>query len=179
MTAPRGLEQRLLGFREAFDRAFALAPATAVEMLDDLLAIRVAGDPYALRMRDLTGLVASGKIVPLPSPRPELLGVAGIRGSLVTIYSLASLLGYGADGQRTSWVALAGTPQRVGLGFDDFEGFLRVQAADVHGADPAARAGPHLGEVVRVRNVSHRIVDIPSTLAAIHAGGAGSSKESR
>jgi chemotaxis signal transduction protein len=180
VTAPSGLEQRLLGFRRAFDQAFAVAPITAVEAFEDLLAVRVAGDPYALRVREITGLVASRKIVPLPSRRPELLGVAGNRGSLVAVYSLAALLGYGADSKPASWLALAGSGEPIGLGFEEFEGFLRVRSGDVHAAHAAEGAKPHVAQVVVVGNQARRIVDIPSTLAAldVHTGVAGPLKES-
>jgi chemotaxis signal transduction protein len=180
MTARVGLEDRLLGFRRAFDQAFAVPPITRVDTFEDLLAVRVAGDPYALRVREITGLVASRRIVPLPSRRPELLGVAGNRGSLVAVYSLAALLGYGADSKPASWLALAGTGEPIGLGFEEFEGFLRVRSADVHAARAAEAERPHVAEVVVVGNQSRRVVDIPSTLATldVHAGVAGLPKES-
>ncbi len=183
MTAPSGLEQRLLDLRRAFDQAFAVAPNTTVETFEDLLAVRVAGDPYALRVREITGLVASRKIVPLPSRRPELLGIAGNRGSLVAVYSLAGLLGYGADSKPASWLALAGAHEPLGLGFEELEGFLRVRSGDVHVAHPAEGARLHVGQVVIVGNKSsqsRRVVDIPSMLATldVHAGVAGPPKES-
>jgi chemotaxis signal transduction protein len=179
MTVPFRVEERLASFRHAFDQAFAVAPITTGDTFEDMLAVRIAGDPYALRLRAITGLVASRKIVPLPSRKPELLGVAGIRGSLVAVYSVAALLGY-VDSKPTSWLALAGTSEPIGLGFEEFEGFLRVRSRDVFAAPPAEGARPHAGEVVRVENQSRRVVDIPSMLGtlAVHAGAAGSSKES-
>jgi chemotaxis signal transduction protein len=180
MTAPVGLEQRFLLFRHAFDQAFATAPITSVETFEDLLAVRVAGDPYALRVREITGLVASRKIVPLPSKRPELLGVAGNRGSLVAVYSLSALLGYGVESKPTRWLALAGASDPIGLGFEAFEGFLRVRSGDVHAARSTEGARHHVGDVVLLGNQSRRVVDIPSTLATleVRSGPAGSRKES-
>jgi chemotaxis signal transduction protein len=179
MTAPLDLEERLLGFRHAFDHAFAVAPVTTRGTFEDLLAIRVAGDPYALRVRDITGLVVSRKIVPLPSRRSELLGIAGIRGSLVAVYSLAALLGYAVDSKSTAWLALAGAPPPVGLAFEEFEGFLRVRSGDVYAAPSAEGTRPHAFEVVRVENQSRRVVDIPATLEAltVRTGVAGPSRE--
>jgi len=180
MTPPIGLEQSLLLFQRAFDEAFATAPIPTPEKFEDLLAIRVAGDPYALRVREIAGLVASRKIVPLPSRRPELLGIAGNRGSLVAVYSLAALLGYGADSKPTPWLALAGGSEPIGLGFQSFEGFMRVRSGDVHAARPAGGSRAHVEEIVIVANQSRRVVDIPTTLGAlaVHTGTAGSPKES-
>jgi chemotaxis signal transduction protein len=179
MTAPVGLEQRLRLFRQSFDAAFGAAPIATAETFDDLLAVRVAGEPYALRLGEVTGLVASRKIVPLPSKRPELLGVAGNRGRLVAVYSLAVLLGYGTDSKPPSWLVLAGS-EPVGLGFGEFEGFLRVRSGDIHTRQSGDGARPHLGEVVHLGNQSRPVVDIRSTLGAlaVHTGAAGSPKES-
>ena len=181
MTAPLGFEGTLRSFRQAFDQTFAAPPINRVETFEGLLAIRVAGDPYALRVREIRGVVASRRVVPLPSPKPELLGVAGIRGSLVAVYSLAALLGHGADGKAPSWIALAGAAEPVGLAFEGLDGFVRVRAADLSAPQPGNGARPHVGELALVQGQSRRIVDLPSTLAALeaHAGSAGSAKESR
>jgi chemotaxis signal transduction protein len=180
VTAPLGFEERLARFRREFDEAFAAPPTTTVEASEDLLAIRIAGHPYALRMREIREVVASRKIVALPSHKAELLGLAGIHGSLVAVYSLAALLGHRADSKPLSWFALAGGADPVGLAFEQFEGFLRVRAADVHATHPAETGKPPVGQVVRAQGQSRRIVDIPSTLGAleIHTGLAGPPKES-
>ena len=177
-TSPE-LDPRLLRLRDAFDQSFATAPVVDVEALEDLLAIRVADDPYALRMRVIAGLAASRKIVPLPSQSPHLLGVAGIRGSLVPVYSLAGLLGYPSASKPASWIALAGSPDAVGFGFEEFEGFLRVRSTDVHAAHVTDVARTGAGEVVRVGQQVRRVIDLPSILNTlkVRPGAAGSTKE--
>ena len=167
MTVPSGLEQRLADVRKAFDEVFATAPITTVPTFEDLLAIRIAGDPYALRVREITGLVVSRKLVPLPSRRPELLGVVGNRGSLVVVYGLAAILGYGADSKATRWLALAGGAEPIGLAFGDFEGFVRVRSADLHAASATLGVRPHAMEVVLVDNLLRPVVDIASTLTTL------------
>lgn len=180
MTAPTGLERRLLLFREAFDQSFAAAPNATVETFEDLLAIRIAGSAYALRVREISGLAVSRKIVPLPSRRPELLGVAGIRGSLVPVYSLGALLGHGVHSKLAPWLALAGASDLLALGFEEFEGFVRVSSRDVHAQQSGDGAIAHVREVVRVGKQSLRVVDVRSTLGAldVHSGAAGSTKGS-
>jgi chemotaxis signal transduction protein len=180
VTTPGGVGERLLAIQRAFDEAFAMAPRPSRGTFEDLLAVRLAGDPYALRLRDIAGLVVSRKVVPLPSGRPELLGVTGHRGSIVAVYSLAALLGYGTDSKPTPWLALAGGSEPVGLAFEELEGFLRLPSGDVHTASPGEGARPFAGEVVLVGSLLRRVVDIPSTLATleVHAGNAGLRKES-
>ncbi len=179
MTTSFHLDDRLLAFRRAFDDAFSRAPATSVEASEDSLAIRVADESYVIRVHEISGIVASRKVVPLPSRRPELVGVAGIRGSLVTVYSLAALLGFEASAGPTSWLALVGVSASVGLGFEEFEGFLRAPAADLH--TPRAEEGgrPHEAAILRAGRRALRVVDVQSVLRALDesAGAAGAEKE--
>ena len=117
MTTTPSLEETLRDLRESFDQSFAIAPVVEGDGLEDILAVRIAGDPYGLRMREIRGLVATRRVVPVPSRRPELLGVAGHRGAVVTVYSLAALLGYPVDVAPTPWLALVGESEPLGFGF--------------------------------------------------------------
>ena len=60
MTRARDLPGGADELRRAFDRSFAEAPGGAPEAdaLESLLAIRVGGDPYALRLSEIAGLFA-------------------------------------------------------------------------------------------------------------------------
>jgi chemotaxis signal transduction protein len=174
MTTTFDVEQRLLHFRRDFDQGFAAAPSAAATVFEDLLAIRVAGDPYALRVREIAGMVASRKVVYLPSRKPALLGITGIRGSVVPVYGLAALLGYGASARPAPWLALVGISVAVAFAFEEFTSFLRVESGAVHAAQRESD-GPLTASVVQMGNASLRVVDIASMLAAldIHAGTAG------
>jgi purine-binding chemotaxis protein CheW len=154
--------------RRAFDEAFARPASSAAEEGEDVLLVRVAGDPYALRARELSGLAAGRKITPVPSPRSDFLGLAGIRGVIVPVYSLVPLLGYGAPPASSRWLALAGDKDALGLALEDFGGFVRARKGDVHAAGEDA-ARPHVREVARIGAVAHPIVDIASVLAVVRA----------
>ena len=94
MTGASTTASKVAEIRNAFDHSYAIPPASQVgEQIENLLAVRVAGDPYALRVGEISSLTNSRKTVALPSPVSELLGVAGIRGGFVPVYSLAALLG--------------------------------------------------------------------------------------
>jgi chemotaxis signal transduction protein len=122
--------------RNAFDRARAVPwGAAAVERIENLLAIRVSGDAFAIRLSEISGLATDRKIVAFPSPIPELLGVAAIRGRLIPVYSLAALLGYSANAGHGRWLALCGIEEPVGLAINDFEGYVQVPLTRVYTAE--------------------------------------------
>jgi chemotaxis signal transduction protein len=141
--------------RQAFDRSFAVPPPNASEEIEDLLTIRVAGDPYAIRLRDIAGMVAVRKVVPVPAATPHLLGLLGIRGNIVPVFGLASILGYPQGPEPPRWMILCGGEQPIGLAFSDFEGHLRISRSCLH--DQVANT------VAGVRTV----IDIPPVVAAI------------
>ena len=127
----------------AFDQAFANTPKVSEDRTENLLLVRVGGDRYALRLSEMAGLARGRAVVALPSRRPELLGVCGIRGSAVCVYSLAALLGYtGATSKPAPWLILCGDKEPVGLAFDAFEGLLRTRSLQVR--DGPADTGDRL-----------------------------------
>ena len=111
-------DRRLAELRESFDRGFALPPADASRAGDAFLIVR-AGDGA---VRDLAGRASwawrvDRKIVPLPLQVPGLLGLAGLRGQLTPVFSLASLLGGGTrgGGRRRGWPSARGRRRRPRL----------------------------------------------------------------
>jgi chemotaxis signal transduction protein len=152
----------------AFDGAFAEPLRAASDDRENLLGLRAGGVSYAVRLGEIAGLLRGLTIVPVPGPLPELLGVAGLRGGVVPIYSLRVLLGYPAAAESPGWIALAGGDAGVGLGFDEFEGYLRVARSEI-AARGAEAARTHVGESVRVASALRGLVSVPSLVSAIRA----------
>jgi purine-binding chemotaxis protein CheW len=151
--------------RRAFDRSFAEAPKNTRAASVDLLLLHIAGDAYAVRLSEVASILADKRVKPLPSPVPELLGVASFRGALVPVYDLRGLLGY-APAETSRWILLARADARtvIGLAFDRFDGHLRT-THDVVAAD--GRGGEHVREVVRVGDVATPVLHIQSVVDAI------------
>jgi chemotaxis signal transduction protein len=154
--------------RQAFDGSFAAAPHGAAADEVSLLAIRVGGEPVALRVHDTAGLLVVGRIVALPSHRPELLGITGVRGAVVPVFSLARLTGR-SDADSPRWVALAGGADRIGLAFATFEGHLRVPATSIHAAAPAGPERASLSGIADVPPAPRPILDLPAIVRAVVA----------
>src|SRR5579864_6585948 len=102
------------GLRSAFDESFA-RPYAGREDPEPVIQLRVGSEVFAIRTRDIAGLVKSRKIVHSPSRIPELLGVAALWGSLIPVYDVAALLGIPAGVSGPSWLILVPGDSLIGL----------------------------------------------------------------
>jgi chemotaxis signal transduction protein len=167
-VSTESLQARLLELRESFDRSFSEPLAREVEPMLDLLAIRVGRESYALRLSEIAALEADRTITSVPSEHPELLGIAGVRGAVVAVFDLASLLDLPRpDGAR--WLVLAkGTP--LAFAFNAFDGQLRVRREAIASAE-AGQVGP-VRDMVRKpgetgQNTALPLIDIPTLVAML------------
>lgn len=163
--ARRGIETAV-SLRQAFDRVFAEPPAQAPAAFEDLLAVRIGHDRFAIRLQEAAGLYADRKIVPIPSSVAELLGIVSLRGQLTPIYDLGRLLGYPARA-APRWFVLARGPIAIGLAFEGFEAHARVPRASFAAGETDAPTHEHVRGAVRVQGVVRPIVHIASVLEAI------------
>ena len=154
--------------RREFDRSFAAPAYVGAEETLDLLALRAGGDAYALRLADVTGLLVDRRIVPLPATVPAFLGLIGMRGGVVAVWSLGALLGYGVDRELPRWMVLVGGRgggHALALAFERFEGHLRVPGARLSErapTDPARRAdvAVHPRQAVRADDLWRGLLDV-------------------
>jgi chemotaxis signal transduction protein len=157
--------ERVAGLRRAFDQVFASTYAERSQEQESLLALRIEGDLYGLNVREIAGVAVAGRLVPLPSQSPGLLGLTGIRGAVVPVYSLAVLMGYPRVGETLGWLALSGAKDPLALALGEFDGYVRVPKTALHVPDRDARKHVHqfaqLGDVVRA------IISVASVVSAI------------
>ncbi|MEV0563086.1 chemotaxis protein CheW [Dactylosporangium sp. NPDC050588] len=165
-TKTLDLTQRLAELRESFDRSFTEPHREQVTGFDDLLAIRVGGHRYALRLTQAAGLFPDRPVTRLPGPQPSLLGVASFRGSIVPVYDLGGVFGHPATADRRWLVLVAGEPP-VALAFEDLDGHLRVPRDLI--VEESAGHGPRgcLRGIVPMDGGARPIVDVPAVRAAI------------
>lgn len=164
MTASGLVDEKLLAMRQAFDRSFAEAAAAEPPPQLDFLTIRISGDPYALRLSEISSLHADRKLVAAPSLLPELLGVSGFRSVLTPIYELGPLLGYAPE-PAARWLAVARSPLPIGFAFGGFDTHLRVPLACVSASEPGANAA--LRGAVQVGASALPLLHLPSLVEAI------------
>jgi purine-binding chemotaxis protein CheW len=162
------IASKAVELRNTFDQARAIPfSAGAAEQVEGLLSIRVSGDPYAIRVTEISGLASDRKVVVFPSCIPELLGLAGIRGGLVSVYSLAALLGYGREADQARWLVLCGVEEQIGLAFSAFEGYLLIHSTQVYATDQRDAARAHVKHVLRSPDLVCPVLSIPNILELI------------
>lgn len=160
------LRERAEELRTAFDQSFAAAPADAAKPTKAFLAIRVAGDPYALDLTGVAGVFVDKKIVTLPSASLELLGIASFRGAVVPIYDLRILLGY-PGGAVPRWSVLVAPGASFGLAFDDLDSYLNVPLEAIAPTSGSEMTGRYLAETLSADGILRPVVSVPSILQAL------------
>ncbi|MCZ7646024.1 MAG: chemotaxis protein CheW [Planctomycetota bacterium] len=155
------------GLRRAFDAAFAAEPGLARAAGVKLLTLAVHGDRYAVRLEQAGGVARCGALTPLPSRAPALLGLAGLRGEALPVFSLALLLGY-PSAEPARWLLLGAAPAQAGLALGDFEGCVEADPEAFVQSAEAAGAG-RSGMVVRLGPHAHTLLDAAALFASLRA----------
>ncbi|PRC95176.1 chemotaxis protein CheW [Solimicrobium silvestre] len=160
-----------LAMRREFDLGFAQAPHVQKEALLNFLGIRLGDDAFAIRVSDIAGLHADRRIMPMPSPVPALLGVAGFRGLIAPVYDLAALLGYKCK-TPPRWLILIRLGEPVALAFEHFEVHFSAEPGSIISAPQLAVSIPdnarvHRYDAVRADDAIRPIIHLQSLLAPI------------
>lgn len=171
MTLPaKGLAGAAATLRAAFDGGFAEPQAAEPAAHTDLLAIRVGEHPYALRLTEVLAVHTDRKLVPVPGPRPELLGLVGLRGLVVPVYDLRLLLGYAA-GPVPRWLAVARSGSPFAVAFEVFEAHLRVADSEVISAETGAVAlHPFVRGSIRTSSGPRPLIHLPALIGSVTRG---------
>jgi purine-binding chemotaxis protein CheW len=166
---------RAAELRNAFDEAFARPVDLGATSLVDLLLVRVSGHRYALRPAELSGVFKNRRVVHVPSTRPELVGVAGVRGAIVPVYVLSALLGHDSKVEATGWLVVCGGPEPVALSLDEVEGYRSFAGDCLVRVEATSGTRRHVSLAARVGDAACPILDIHSILAMleVNAGRAG------
>jgi len=147
--------------RHDFDETFAKSPETQA-IRESFLGLGLRGDPYALRMTQIEGILAERSIVPLPTAIAAFAGLTAHRGSLIPVYDLGMLLGYAAATTLRWVVTVRVLEALVGLAFDRFDGHYRVIAD----SSPDQRSSGLLSHVPGLPE-SRPVIDIFTLLDSI------------
>jgi chemotaxis signal transduction protein len=152
--------------KRSFDRSFREAPVERNHELAHLLIVRIGTARFALKVSDLAGLARVQTVVPIPSTDRGLLGLAGLKGRMIAVYSLAAMIGCPALGaQADRWLVLCRCDDRVGLAFTAAEGTLMVPSSELC---PVSQGAPqHATDAVGADSSRMWLLNVNSIAAAI------------
>jgi chemotaxis signal transduction protein len=163
--APTRISERAAELRSAFDHGFAQPIHFETMVQHDLLAIRVGAEACAIRLTEIAGLLVDKKITRVPGSDAALLGIAGLRGAIMPVFSLQSLMGHPAAAKPRWLVIAAGAP--VALAFDAFEGRMRVSPDAILPRPSGMQTRSYAREFVRTPAQARSVIHLPSILGAI------------
>jgi chemotaxis signal transduction protein len=161
--------ERLLALRREFDESFAQPMSQDLAAQVKLLIVQAGDGHFALRLGDALGLHACPKLVSLPTARPGLLGLAGIRGQLIVVYRLAAILGVTQVPTAPRWLLLPRADEKLALGLDGILSYVNTPVAAICPVSSAS-GSPLQGfcpQVWSADGASRPVLDINAVVAAI------------
>jgi len=166
---PLPLSTKARELRRTFDESFAVPPPPPAPPTVALLLVRVAGELLAIRRTDMTGFTRGENLALVPSGTPAFLGLAGLRGGLYPVWSLAGLLGRPLPPAGSScWLVLAetrGAP--CGFACELFEKMIFVPAASVTGSARHDASAGFISAMAPWESALVPVVDLPALQAHI------------
>lgn len=146
--------------KRTFDAAFAAPVSPDRRVTESFLALTIGGHACAIRVREVAGLVVARKIVPIGSPIRGMLGLAGIRGELVPVYSLPALLGYAEEKGSPRWFVLCKGSVQVALAFTTFDGYVETPSLTADTRETIVRDATGVRELIRVAPLFDKIASL-------------------
>lgn len=155
--------------RQAFDATFAVPPLPPAPPTVALLLVRAGGELVAVRRAEMTGFARGDALTLTPGRSPAFAGLAGLRGGLYPVWSLAGLLGRPSAPPGTAcWLVLAeASGARCAFACEALEKMISVPEAAV--AMSGRRDGPtgSTQGVVDWNSTLVPVVDLPALQADI------------
>lgn len=133
-------------------------------MAEMCVRAEVSGEVYGLPVRYVTEVAETGSLTAVPGAPGHLLGVRNLRGSVVPVASLASLLGLAPSAAPERLVVCEHRAVRLGLAVD--------AVADVQelGEETSPSESPLLEATVLREGTLVGILDVPAVIAAAASG---------
>lgn len=167
--------------RSEFDQTFARAPDAADAATEGLLAIRVGGSRYVVRADEISGVGTAGKVIRVPSRARGLAGLTGIRGTLLPVFSLVTLLDEAPGDATPGWLFFVGREEPLAFAFHGIDAYRKVEPGKSTPLAEAARQHASLREVLAWDASVVPIIHVPSLVSLVRPDGGreGTRKEAR
>lgn len=166
MSASERLATRAADLRGEFDREFSRPYGAETPPQLDVLVIQVASRAYGLQLADVIELHAGRTPVAVPSSRPGLLGLVGLRGVVVPVYDLSQALGHPPT-TAPRWIAQVRASAPFAVAFELFERHVRLPLAELAPARPGAEPEPFVRASVRLEQYPLPVIDLPAIFESV------------
>jgi chemotaxis signal transduction protein len=152
--------------KSSFDRTFQEAHVERDRELVHLLIVRIGTAKFALKVGDLAGLARVQTVVPIPTTDSRLLGLAGLKGRMAAVYSLAALIGSPAlSTEAERWLVLCRFEKGIALAFTAAEGTRMVPSSEL--CPVSSGAPPHATDAVGSGSSRLWLLNVNSIAATI------------
>ena len=157
--------RRVGALKTAFDGTFAVPAQPPAVGAQRVLLLTVGGTPCVVAVEECAGVVPAGAIVRLPSTMSAFRGLTTVRGAVLPVYDLATLLGLEPHPVARPWLLLAAGLHPVALVADSVDGYASVPASVV----VTAAAASHALNVVTIEGTARRLVALERIVKSIGA----------
>jgi len=125
--------------RRSFDLSFQQPLVERAQELVHLLIVRIGSARFALKVADLAGLARAQTVVPIPGADSGLLGIAGLKGRMIAVHSLAAMIGSPElSTEPNRWMVLCRREKEIALAFTAVTGTMMVPRAELSPVSPGA-----------------------------------------
>ena len=133
--------------KRSFDQSFQQPLVERGQELVHLLIVRIGSSRFALKVADLAGLARAQTVVPIPGADSALLGLAGLKGRMVAVHSLAAMIGcQELSTEQNRWMVLCRRQKEIALAFTAVTGTMMVPRTELSPVSPGAP--PHATDAV-------------------------------
>lgn len=160
------LEQTLEALRREFDAAFSVPGKPGQAETIRLFLLRAGGNRYAVRAAQTSGILPRPAITALPGARAELLGIAGVRGRLVPVFSLAALQGDRPVGSER-WLLLHDGDEPLAFAAEAFDGQVEVAPDAISATEGVGGYG--IASVVEAGGCRRGLLELDAIAASLRA----------
>jgi purine-binding chemotaxis protein CheW len=131
--------------------------------------ISLGGELFAIDLRSVGEVFEVDSITPVPAMPPALAGVANLRGTVVPIVDLRTVLGLPDDGPLSFAVVIRHGGRQVGVLVDRVPEIRTVQREEFLPAPAGGSNGPKpfVSGVLRIEERIGGVVEVPTLLAYV------------
>lgn len=153
--------------RDEFDSSFSMPVTIEESERVNYLLIKLQDDTFAVKTRDLKRIISAKPIITLPKQAPSMLGISGIEGQGIPIFSLEHLMSY-SKLSKIQWFALCGHQvNTIGFGFSKIVANIWVNSEQIMKSHSSNQTFGTLN-LLRTHDQKILIIDFPSIFEYIY-----------